>query len=365
MKDEITVADDLLFDTADKLKRLDEADVADDRERTRRELAIYHGYFDTLSKVVQNPHADGKNETARAFVGRHIHPGYLIMQFAIPAYTNNAAIIPTKERIDFFSAFDELMLVIGARWNDTANAALNVRACFDDVSDKIATLDNVRAMTKQAAAQFAADMDGLHQRLRQRLIELSAVLMNAPECDTSEKDEILDAIQDVAHKADEHHKELLDSDERTQNMVHQKFEELEPTKNGVQLLVDRALIRSKKAREAQAKAAGDEAKKKAAADMARALEKVRNDPGVKAGERSALKNACVRVCDEFEGLGRKLSNGKFSLYAPLMDWQMRPIKWESLRRAYNKKYGSVRKAKSGVKSKPQTVTKSKPKRVTK
>jgi len=401
MKDEITVADDLLFHTVEKLKQLDHANLTDEQERTRRELAIYKGYFDVLAGIVKNPHSDGKNETAREYVGQHIHPGYLIMPSVIALYTNDAIIVPPSERFDCVYPLSELMVLIGARWRDADNAAMNVRACLDDIWGKMAEIDespkideaikrwlaepdHYEPMTADAKS-FLADFDRMKRALRQRLIELSAVLMGAPASGVDS--ETLAAVQDVAHDvraaradiaavgADAHagrvaaehaahdaaaaRGDIADSEERTQFVIHKGFEDMEPVKTGVAILVTKKHTRSRNGKAAQRKAKNDpeiqSAKKRAADDMHRALERVCDDSDVIAGNHGAVLTACRRLCDWKDDAGH-IHHGKFEQlttskkygepqYAPLMDWQGNPIKPETLARNFR----DARKAKPKLK----------------
>lgn len=140
-------------------------------------------------------------------------------------------------------------------------------------------------------------------------------------------------------------KELLDANERTQNAIYQGFKNLEPTQAGVDFLVSKKHGRSAAAKAAQAKAKDDadiaKAKDRAAADMNRALQKVRDDKDVKANKHGAVIAACRRVCKEFTPLTtKKNALGKFEQYDPLRDWLGDEIKPDSLARNYRERYGT-------------------------
>lgn len=197
MKDSFTVADDLLFNTVEKFKRLDKANVTDEQERTRYELKIYQSYFSTLARLVENPHSDGKKETAREYVGQHIHPGYTLMPDAIFLFANHAVLLPKVERNDCLSPFRELMLLIGVRWSDAELAALNVQARIDELM--AVDIDTTKKISQAVADQLMVDFKRHEQALRDCLKVLAETLLNAP---SARADEMLAAINAVGEKLD-------------------------------------------------------------------------------------------------------------------------------------------------------------------
>ena len=150
----------------------------------------------------------------------------------------------------------------------------------------------------------------------------------------------------LVKKLDSARNECLDANDRTQQLIHDRFEGLKPTQAGVDYLVGKKTQRTRNAKKAQAKSVDMYAaeKQRAADDMHRALERVRDDPGVKAGTHGAMLAACRRLCDWTDKAGH-VHHGKFEplttskkhgepQYAPLMDWRGKPIKPETLARNY-------------------------------
>lgn len=167
------------------------------------------------------------------------------------------------------------------------------------------------------------------------------------------------AAEHAAHDAAAARGDIADSEERTQFVIHKGFEDMEPVKTGVAILVTKKHNRSRNGKAAQRKAKNDpeiqSAKKRAADDMHRALERVRDDPAVIAGNHGAVLTACRRLCDWKDDAGH-VHHGKFEQlttskkygepqYAPLMDWQGNPIKPETLARNFR----DARKAKPKLK----------------
>lgn len=289
MKDELTVADDLLFNTVDKFKTLDKSRIADNQEMTRHELEIYGNYFSVLTRIAENPHSDGKTETARAYIGRHIHPSYMLMPHAINLYASHAAAFPPEERVDLISPLADLMLVIGTRWRDAECAAMNVRMSIDEIS----AMDTSGTITQPILDRLIAECKRIEQSLRDNLKALAEIMT----ADTAKQSsEILAAVQDVGRKVDATRTDVAEAEERTQMTIHDRFKSLEPMQAGVELLVEKKSKRSRDGKKAQAKAAVDpdiaETKKRAADDMRRAIERVRDDPNVKAGKHGAISAAC-------------------------------------------------------------------------
>jgi len=138
-------------------------------------------------------------------------------------------------------------------------------------------------------------------------------------------------------------------------LIQNRFDGLEPVKAGVDYLVDKKVQGARNAQKAQERAKNDPdiaaAKQRAAEDMKKALQRVADDPGVKAKTHGALLAACRRVCREFQELTRKKNEitGKFLSYAPLKDWQGKPIKPETLAKRFREKYGTARERKARAK----------------
>jgi len=180
------------------------------------------------------------------------------------------------------------------------------------------------------------------------------------------------AVQDVAHDVRAARGDIADSEERTQNMIHQKFQEFEPTKDQVAYLAGKKTTRSINGKKAQAKANADpdiaEAKQRADDDMKRAVGRVRKYvlEHEKKNEKYNLLAICRTVCKEFTSLTtKKNALGKCSEYAPLEGWQGNPIQPDTLRKNYTAKFGTKKAQKSQDRMETKTSAKSKVKRTTK
>ncbi len=151
---------------------------------------------------------------------------------------------------------------------------------------------------------------------------------------------------DLAKQIRDNLNELLDANDRTQFAMHERFDDLKPTQAAVDYLVGKKAQRARNGKKAQAKSVDMYAaeKQRAVDDMHRALERVRNDPDVKAGKHGAVLAACRRLCDWTDRTGH-VHHGKFEplttskkhgepQYAPLMDWQGKPIKPETVAKNY-------------------------------
>lgn len=118
---------------------------------------------------------------------------------------------------------------------------------------------------------------------------------------------------------------------------------LEQTCSGVGVLVHDKMKahakRIKRGKESYAKGAVLNKKnhERAKHDKTKALEKVHKK--VEAGER--LKNACVEVCEHFQPTTASKKYGREWL--PLVSEKGEPLKPDSLRREYNKRYGHKKK----------------------
>ena len=95
-------------------------------------------------------------------------------------------------------------------------------------------------------------------------------------------------------------------------------------------------------------------RQRAERDVQTALTRVANDPNVKAGKYGAILAACRRQCDWNDNAGhkhkgkfkplttKKTSSGEYAEYAPLTDWQCKPLKPETLARYYRKRHTAKR-----------------------
>ena len=150
----------------------------------------------------------------------------------------------------------------------------------------------------------------------------------------------------LVKRLDAAHDEFLDANDRMQFAMNKGFKGLEPIQAGVGYLVGKKAQRARNGKKAQAIADDMYAaeKQRAADDMHRALERVRDDPDVRARRHGAVLTACRRLCDWTDQAGH-VHHGKFEplttskkhgepQYAPLMDWQGKPIKPETLARNY-------------------------------
>jgi len=117
-----------------------------------------------------------------------------------------------------------------------------------------------------------------------------------------------------------------------------------PTQNGVDWLVQdrKKRMKANVERGTENQAKGDATEMQcAAADMEKALNRVHDDPDVKAGKHGALLAACRRVCREFKPLTNKKNEmGKYEQYAPLTKAGGEKVKPETLATNYRKKYGA-------------------------
>lgn len=147
---------------------------------------------------------------------------------------------------------------------------------------------------------------------------------------------------------------IIDSEKRTGSLIHQRFDDLVPVKTGVDYLVTERINRKAanraKGKASQQKAAPEyaEARKRAAADMEKAVRRVADDPDVKAGKHTAVMTACRRVCKEFAPLtSKRNAMGKYENYAPLTDWKGSAVQPETVAknfRTWKKNKGRARKS---------------------
>ena len=286
----------------------------------------------------------------RAEVGKYIHPGDFYMQNQIALLACAVTGAPKRERPKFYAPLATLLDAIAETWPECAVHVLNAKEHINRLADTLCNTDikpgrtmvrgalNVHLMT-QFAKNMNAERDGLKDDLR----KLSETLLNAT---AARADETIKAINAVGEKVDAARgdiadvgKKLSDENDRMQQLIHDRFADLKPTQAGVDYLVGKKTQHTRNAKKAQAQANKDEKvcndKQRAADDMHRALERVRDDPNVKAGKHGAVLAACRRVCKEFNPLTtKKNALGKFEQYAPLTDWQLKPIKPETLARNY-------------------------------
>ena len=286
----------------------------------------------------------------RADVGIHINPGHYLMRIYVGLLTSGVIFsVPQDNRFWYFTPLKTLLEVIANTWADCAAPALraierlsDLQRAFDVDEKEQCPIDEVR----QHYNNVQAERKGLKDDLR----KLSETLLNAT---AAHADETIKAINAVGEKVDAARgdiadvgKELFDANDRTQQLIHDRFEGLKPTQAGVDYLVGKKTQRTRNAKKAQAESVDMYAaeKQRAADDMHRALERVRDDPDVKAGKHGAVLTACRRLCDWMDKAGH-VHHGRFDplttskkhgepQYAPLMDWQGKPIKPETLARNY-------------------------------
>jgi len=160
-----------------------------ERERARQVLDIFALYF-----------TGGFRTFTRADVGRHIHPADTPMKLALSTYTKGVLLLPPNERFACFTPLQFLLSAIGETWHDAETAALNVRACLDEVRDRVRE-HGTHPITKEAAAQWYADFDKLKQTLRDELKALSAKLSDTSADHADNTQRTLSAIMQEIHAA--------------------------------------------------------------------------------------------------------------------------------------------------------------------
>lgn len=329
MKDTLTVADDLLFNTVEKFKRLDKANVADGQERARYELKIYQSYFSILARLVENPHSDGKKETAREYVGQHIHPGYTLMPDAIFLFTNHAVLLPMAERDDYLSTLRELMLLIGVRWHDAELAALNVQARIDELM--AVDVETTKKISQSVADQLMADFKRHEQALRDCLKSLAETLLSAPAARTDKTLAAINATRETLRA------EIADVRADTTAAAINSFKAKTTVEDLLALRLQKRAENKERGTINQANG-NTEADERAARDMQAALNRVRDR--IKNGAKNVL-GECRTVCKEFEPLTtKKNAMGKYEAYAPLTGANDEPIKPETLAKNYRKRFGT-------------------------
>ena len=119
----------------------------------------------------------------------------------------------------------------------------------------------------------------------------------------------------------------------------------EGAQNGVSFLVHdrmgKQAANSKRGKESREKAVRDDAERqRAERDVETALERVAEDPGVKAGEHGAIIAACRRVCSRFRTLPGAKKNAPTHL--PLTKADGNPLEPETLARYYRERHGGKR-----------------------
>lgn len=97
---------------------------------------------------------------------------------------------------------------------------------------------------------------------------------------------------------------------------------------------------SKRGKESREKAVRDDAERqRAERDVETALERVADDPDVKAGKHGAIIAVCSRVCVQFTPLTGAKKNGR--AYLPLTKADGEPLKPETLARYYRERHGGT------------------------
>ena len=291
----------------------------------------------------------------RADVGTHINPGHYLMRIYVGLLTSGVIFsVPKDDRFWYYTPLKAVLEVIANTWTDCAAPALraierlsDLQRAFDVDEKEQCPIDEVR----QHYNNVQAERDGLKDELR----KLSETLLNAT---AARADEITKAINAVGEKVDAARgdiadvvKEFSDANDRTQQLIDDRFVDLEPVKTALDFLVSKKQDRSRKGREAQARTkhmCPNREQQAANENRAKALRRVANDPDVKARKYGAVLAACRKVCKEFEPLTTKKHSitGKFLSYKPLADWQGKPIQPETLAKNFRTIYGTRKKRKA-------------------
>lgn len=128
-------------------------------------------------------------------------------------------------------------------------------------------------------------------------------------------------------------------------MLHDIGKNTEHTQDGVSFLVHdrmgKRAANSKRGKESHKKAVRDEAERlRANRDVETALNRVADDPNVKAGKHGAILDACRRVCKQFTPLTGTKKNER--IYLPLTRADGKPLKPETLARYCREGHGGKR-----------------------
>ena len=138
-------------------------------------------------------------------------------------------------------------------------------------------------------------------------------------------------------------KRLLETINRIGEDARRGADAAEGAQNGISFLVHdrmgKQAANSKRGKESHEKAVRDEAEH-AKRDVETALERVAEDPDVKAGKHGAILDACRRVCKQFAPLTGTKKNER--IYLPLTKADGKPLKPETLARYYRERHGGKR-----------------------